>query len=289
MLEDFLKLDEAKMFQKVRNFADVKTDKLKYPLYVSEKYDGVFCCAIKENNKVHIISRTGKPYTSMKHIEDELSKYLLVEGSCYLFEAYIENTAQSVISGYCRDTVNQHPELKAYVHTGLKLVGDKLVGNLLSNEPLKQAVVSEKGNIVFIPFKVVHSLEELQPLADELFAKGKEGIIIRQNANYTQGTRNDNMFRIKENIDFDLEVVDLFEGKNQFINMLGGVICRFENNKLIRVGSGFTKEQRAKFWAEPSLILNKIIEVKAMKKSSKGDLREARFKRIRNDKTKGDF
>ena len=288
MLEDFLKLDEAKMFQKVRNFADVKTEQLSYPLYVSEKYDGVFCCAIKENNKVHIISRTGKPYLSMKHIEDELSEYLL-EGHCYLFEAYIENTAQSVISGYCRDTVNQHPDLKAYVHTGLGLVGDRLVGNLVYSNPLEDFVVSEKGNIIFIPFKVVHSLEELQPLADELFAKGKEGIIIRQNANYIQGTRNDNMFRIKENIDFDLEVVDVFEGKNQFTDMLGGVVCRFENDKLIRVGSGFTKQQRAEFWADPSLIIGKVIEVKAMKKSSKGDLREARFKRIRNDKTKGDF
>lgn len=288
MLEDLLKLDEAKMFQKVRNFADVKTEQLSYPLYVSEKYDGVFCCAIKENNKVHIISRTGKPYLSMKHIEDELSEYLL-EGHCYLFEAYIENTAQSVISGYCRDTVNQHPDLKAYVHTGLDLVGDRLVGNLVYSNPLEDFVVSEKGNIIFIPFKVVHSLEELQPLADELFAKGKEGIIIRQNANYIQGTRNDNMFRIKENIDFDLEVVDVFEGKNQFTDMLGGVVCRFENDKLIRVGSGFTKQQRAEFWVDPSLIIGKVIEVKAMKKSSKGDLREARFKRIRNDKTKGDF
>ena len=97
------------------------------------------------------------------------------------------------------------------------------------------------------------------------------------------------MFRIKENIDFDLEVVDVFEGKNQFTDMLGGVVCRFENDKLIRVGSGFTKQQRAEFWADPSLIIGKVIEVKAMKKSSKGDLREARFKRIRNDKTKGDF
>ena len=288
MLEDLLKLDEAKMFQKVRNFADVKTEQLSYPLYVSEKYDGVFCCAIKENNKVHIISRTGKPYLSMKHIEDELSEHLL-DGYCYLFEAYIENTAQSVISGYCRDTVNQHPELKAYVHTVLDLVGDRLVGNLVYSNPLKDFVVSEKGNLIFIPFKVVYSLEELQPLADELFAKGKEGIIIRQNANYIQGTRNDNMFRIKENIDFDLEVVDVFEGKNQFTDMLGGVVCRFENDKLIRVGSGFTKQQRAEFWVDPSLIIGKVIEVKAMKKSSKGDLREARFKRIRNDKTKGDF
>lgn len=288
MLEDLLKLDEIKMFQKVKNFAEVKTEQLSYPLYVSEKYDGVFCCAIKENNKVHIISRTGKPYLSMKHIEDEISEYLL-DGHCYLFEAYIENTAQSVISGYCRDTVNQHPDLKAYVHTVLDLVGDRLVGNLVYSNPLKDFVVSEKGNLIFIPFKVVYSLEELQPLADELFAKGKEGIIVRQKADYTQGTKNDNMFRIKENIDFDLEVVDVFEGKNQFTDMLGGVVCRFENDKLIRVGSGFTKQQRAEFWADPSLIIGKVIEVKAMKKSSKGDLREARFKRIRNDKTKGDF
>ena len=36
---------------------------------------------------------------------------------------------------------------------------------------------------------------------------------------------------------------------------------RFENDKLIRVGSGFTKQQRAEFLADPSLIIGKVIEV----------------------------
>jgi DNA ligase-1 len=50
-----------------------------------------------------------------------------------------------------------------------------------------------------------------------------------------------------------------------------------------------TDAQRELWWAEPTLINGKVVEVKAMKELPDGSLREPRFKCIREDKTIGDI
>lgn len=289
MLEDFIKLDEDKMVQKVLNFSDVKTRDFDYPLYCSEKFDGCFCLAVKENGIIHILSRTGKPYTSLKHIEEELTT-ILEEGQAVIFEAYNPNIIQSEISGFCRDTLNQHEEVFAYIHTYLTLKGNKLRGSL-TTEHKPEFLAKDFKYLRFVEFIKINNIDNAVRYASELISLGKEGLILRQNGHpYIQGDRNNSMFRIKEKVTFDLEVLDIFEAREgQFAGMMGGVICRFKDDKQIRVGSGFTKEHRQEFLKDPSKIVGKIIEVEAMKQSSKGDLREARFKSIRTDKSKGDF
>ena len=40
---------------------------------------------------------------------------------------------------------------------------------------------------------------------------------------------------------------------------------------IVKVGSGFSDEERALYWAQPDLILNKIVEVKYFESSKNAD------------------
>ena len=102
------------------NFEKVKPEKIKWPLLQSEKLDGCYCLALKLNGAVTIYSRTGEVYKSMKHIES-LLKDLIDNEDIIIYEAYIRGLGQEKISGYCRDTKNQHPELSGACHQYLTL------------------------------------------------------------------------------------------------------------------------------------------------------------------------
>ena len=65
-------------------------------------------------------------------------------------------------------------------------------------------------------------------------------------------------------------------------------MCRWKNGGVIYI-SGMKDSQRHLWWSNPDEIIGKIVQVDAMSESSKGKLREPRFKGIRTDKTEGDF
>ena len=93
-----------------------------FPLMYSEKLDGVFCFAVCDTTSVHIFSRTGEEYLSLEHLKPEL--YDISTTLCtdvIIFEGYAKGVPQPTISGWCRDTKNQHYEVGAYVHDALSL------------------------------------------------------------------------------------------------------------------------------------------------------------------------
>lgn len=93
-----------------------------FPLMYSEKLDGVFCFAVCDTFSVRIFSRTGEEYLSLEHLKGELydiSKTLCTD--VIIFEGYAKGVPQPTVSGWCRDTKNQHYEVGAYIHDALSL------------------------------------------------------------------------------------------------------------------------------------------------------------------------
>lgn len=283
-----------KLIQFSKNLEDVPVKKLKFPMLLSQKVDGVYCLALKMEGKVTIYSRTGEVYTSMKHIEDELNKYM-INSNIIIFEASSYKTRkQSVVSGWARDTKEQHPELHAACHTFITL--DDFVGKptIPYAEGLKILYTllegHDKTKVIIIHQEYVNSLEEALKQVELIWTHCGEGAVLRNpNAYWQGGKRNEDNIKIKEKITLDLEVIGVFVGKGKYTGMLGGVTCRYADGKVVDVGSGFTDAQRSDFWNDQELIIGKIVEIEAMKESDKGKLREPRFKGIRHDKLKGDF
>lgn len=282
--------DKDHLVQKVKNLSDVPSSKLKWPMMMTEKIDGVYCIVIKYNDDVGIFSRTGERYTSMKHIESVMMRNL-DEGEVVIFEAYEPGKPQNIISGHCRDTKNQWTSIIPYCHQYMKL------SEFIEGVGITTAAESYEilGRIVWNTFMQrieswnMYSLEQTMGFVREIWAKGGEGVVLRVPTSvFKAGKRNNDVIRIKQKITYDLEVLDVFEGKGKYAGMCGGLILKFKDNKTVRV-SGMSDNERSEWWSDKSKIVGKVVEVEAMKDSSKGVLREPRFISVRHDKVKGDF
>lgn len=279
---------------------------LKFPAFISEKLDGVFCiarcCMVPDKPSVQIYSRTGEEYKSLEHLKPEL--WEIAQRTCMpflIFEAYTPGTEQPVISGWCRDTKKQHVEVKAYIHDALT-VWDFVTGHTPAYTYgqrlgwLNGVEWADFHWCKLIPQFLIHSEQEAEEFAQKIWNSGGEGAIVRYaHAYYQPGKRDWTMVKYKQGVSYDLEVVSLQPGHGKYEGMLGALICRFRDGKTVTVGSGLTDEQRRMWSPTPAFlnlgddIMHKIVQVDAMAESKNGVLREPRFKGIRYDKLEGDF
>ena len=83
-----------------------------------------------------------------------------------------------------------------------------------------------------------------------------------------------------------LEVTGYYEGKDKFTGMLGGIIVDF-NGVEVRVGGGYTEQQRKDLWEIRDQLLGRIAEVKYMEltNSNPPSLRHPIFLRFRDYKS----
>lgn len=289
--------DSKHLFQKLLPIQQV-TKELHYPMFISEKFDGVFCCYVRDKNDVgHIVSRTGKEYFSMEHLKPELAEYMPDPTDMLLFEAYIPDVPQSIISGACRDTKKQHPELLAYLHTEVSKYGIYRLmfdmGDMFDWEECDRQNIepmSATPHVFGIRHFEIYNRQSLDEFVNYVWDNGGEGAVVHVSAlsRYDYGKRNARMMKVKRNLSYDLRVINVFEGQGKYKGTLGGLYVKWKDGKTIKI-SGMTDDERHKWWKHPSDIVGKIVQVDAMSATSAGLLREPRFKGVRYDKEVADF
>lgn len=97
-------------------------------------------------------------------------------------------------------------------------------------------------------------------LLDKMVAEDKEGLMVNLDVPYKR-KRHSGILKVKRFYTMDLRVVSVEEGEGKYVGMLGKVNVEFNGN-VVGVGSGFTDEQRIKYWEDRDYLVNKIIEVK---------------------------
>lgn len=276
-----------------------------FPMFWSEKLDGCYCIAWKQANadiykagKVGIFSRTGERYTSMRHIEDELN-CIMKHNELVIFEAWCPDTVQSTISGWCREQKEQRPLLQAVCHDLITI--DEFVngGTVPYNEryiKLMERIGVICEHVSLVKQVRVDSMELALTLCEDVWKKGGEGGVLRSIDGLYGGAdgkcfgtkRSSDIIKIKKGVSFDLRVIGVYEGTGKYKGNLGGLECAWKDGGVINI-SGMTDAERGFWWSMPHTIIGKVVQVDAMCLSSKGLLREPRFKGVRTDKTEGDF
>lgn len=88
-----------------------------------------------------------------------------------------------------------------------------------------------------------------------------EGIIINLDTPY-QFKRVKSLIKVKKFNDIDLRCIRIEKGeKGKYKDTLGAIVCRYKDGE-VRVGSGFTEEQRNDFFNNPGKIINEIVTIK---------------------------
>jgi len=112
-------------------------------------------------------------------------------------------------------------------------------------------------------------------------SQGFEGAMVKDlDAPYSQGKRSNAWLKVKAVDAEDCPIVSVHEGNGRLAGTMGHVIVE-NNGRLVRVGGGFTDEQRATIWANRDTVIGSYLEVTFQSKTPDGSLRHPR---IRGDK-----
>jgi len=131
--------------------------------------------------------------------------------------------------------------------------------------------------------ETIFNFSQLQDRFERVIERGLEGLVFKDPESFYSAGYTSLWLKMKRSDTIDLLVVDMYAGKGKYTGMLGGVICQI-GPRTVRVGGGFTDEDRKYYWNFPSRIIGKIIEVSFQEKTNKGSLCHPNFEYLRYDK-----
>lgn len=280
-------------------------------LYSSYKLDGqrVFCLrdTIKWKKHSRAGEYLGNEITTLDHWDEELEKYHELTGMNFLDgEAYRHGMSFDEITSLIRSSVNKKDASALQYHIFFSGRTNNLKESSRKNEMLGippqtlYETFKRYDYLVGVKQKLVkNNDEDIFAKVDEAVAKGFEGIVLRSTEVWIDFKRSYNLLKAKkselggtEELS-DVCVEDIIYGDFtvrehgvETIEYLPVALlvspcdsCDFR----MKVGSGFSLQQRREWKHDESLVVGKVIEIEHQGRGSKGRFRFPRFKRVRSD------
>lgn len=131
-------------------------------------------------------------------------------------------------------------------------------------------------------------LRKIDELLEQIVREDKEGLMLNTDVPYKR-TRHKGILKIKRFYTMDLPITGAEEGSGRLAGRLGAFVLDYKGNE-VKVGSGFTDEQRATYWQQRDSIVGTLCEVKYKEISSDKNtglesLQFPVFVQLRTDKT----
>jgi DNA ligase-1 len=256
--------------------------------YVSRKIDGARCVAIVDSNSdATFYSRTGKEFDTLGVVADGIKALgitnVVFDGELCLVDDDGNEDFQGVMKQLKKkDHTIPNPSFKIF--------------DMISHDEFysKKGEANRSYSIRYNNLREVmrdNTCACLSVLGQELikdddhFAEwtkrgndyGWEGVMLRADEPY-KGKRSKDLLKVKKFFDDEYEVIDTEMGEFRYVKdsaeweetMLSCVMIQHKNN-IVRVGSGFTIEQRQEFYQNPDKILGKIITVQYFEETKNQD------------------
>ena len=244
--------------------------------YVSRKLDGVRCIAIfNEWGEVSLYSRSGKPFTTLNKVKEELQNLeltnMVMDGEVCIVDENGDEDFQSII----KEIKRKNHTIKNPLFQVFDLLTAKDFDTKTSEEDLifrirtLEMVLADTTlkHLKYLPQYLVKGEEMLQEWLTKSQDNNWEGLMLRKNVKY-KGKRSQDILKVKKMHDEEYVVVDvenainrvIVDGKEVDEMMLKNVIIEHKGNR-VQVGSGFSLEEKRNFFKNPHKILNKTITV----------------------------
>lgn len=250
---------------------------------LTTKIDGGRIIALKEDGKVSFYTRAGQKYEGLVDLEDEMSRLmpdnicldgeitLLVRGNLSSKDAYKE-TMKIV-----RTKDKEKHGIKMLVFDAMSVSDFKAQTSSMTYIQRRQMLDCMSAFDTARYFELLPILYrgsdtgEITRILEEEVSNGEEGIMINICDAPYEFKRTNSLLKCKKFDSLDLEVVGVEEGSGRLAGMLGAVQVRYKDGNIVRVGSGFSDAERKQYWANPELILNKVVEVKYFEETTNAD------------------
>ena len=251
---------------------------------ITTKIDGGRIIALKENGHVSFYTRAGQKYEGLVDLEEEMLNFM-PDNICLDGEITLLNKGQLSSKEQYKETM-KIVRTKEKTKHGVKM----LVFDWMPAEDFKKQQCDFSYKIRRVEVERIFDNEydfkyfELLPILyrgsdtskiteilEEEIANGEEGIMINVLEAKYEFKRTNGLLKCKKFDSLDLEVVGVEEGSGRLAGMLGAVQVRYKDGNIVRVGSGFSDAERKQYWANPELILNKLVEVKYFEETTNAD------------------
>lgn len=258
----------------------------KYPLKenvwfaLTQKLNGVRATYYKGK----LYARSGVPYERLDHITDILvaKKFdgLVFDGELTLLdkgdlsdnEAFRKSTG--IINSDDVDKTCICYTIFDVVNTS-EFESDQCVMTYTARRGALDAVAAllpENDHVKILPVLYMGTDQNKIPeLLDQMVREDKEGLMVNLDVPYKR-RRHNGILKVKRFYTMDLPIIECEEGSGRLAGTLGAFVLDYKGNP-VRVGSGFSDEQRTEYWSHRDELAGVLCEVK--------------YKEISSDKTTG--
>jgi hypothetical protein len=291
--------ENSKVAMQVKHFDEVPESKKQYPLIGQVKKDGVFTfVAITESNRVGLFSRTGRRYTNVDHLEEEIMKENRPAG-VYIAELCNDQCSLEILSGIVNPNRKAKlssekkillPFMKLYYHDYLFIpYFIKGVFPFSYKNRLKDLYSCIDADYILRGFEL-NNEKEVRAFAQEMIDKGEEGAVFkRPDCYWVSGHKGYRSMKIVKGVSYDLLCIGYEEGKGKYKGLVANLFFRWKNKETLKamLGKGWTHEDAKEMFDNPTCI-DKVYKVYALQESSRGKLRLPKVGEQRFDKDKPD-
>lgn len=227
-------------------------DNLKYPIWGEPKLDGVRALVKKENNEWIFRSREGRIHPALPHLKDKLESMVLPPNSRFDGELYSHGRAFEEIVSMVKNKA--HPERTQLEYQIFDITGTDLP-YIKRREMIKEP----------LPGRLVYNADEVQVLFGEITAEGYEGLMLRDPESLYQSRRTRSLLKYKAWLDEDRIVTGVVAGEGREEKC---ALLVLDGTLTVRPAASF--EERARWLAEPALVIGRLYKFKYQALTKKG-------------------
>ena len=220
-------------------------DKIIFPVFIQPKLDGVRCLMIVKDSEVSFLSRSGKSYTTLSHIENDVlfsinkeqdfrldgegcSEEITFQESISAVKAIGSNSKK--LKFRCYDIVNDYSQSNRL----------NLISTLVNQ-------INSK-HVIEVETKLAYSKIEVMTLHNLWVEEGNEGAMIRKPSGlYKQGARSSDLLKVKVFDEEEFFVTDIIQGKRAEDLI---AVCHTANSKEFKAKLVGPMDYKAKLWLD---------------------------------------
>ncbi len=270
----------------------------KWPVVCEIKYDGTRVACVWEDQELSIVSRNGLPMPGFEPFARDMKARLrelkahgvslpdmILDGEMDSAEGFYETVGGARRKDGQGEFIPRLFDAVPLAHFKAGKVNAPWRQRCTVARTLVKALAMER--VTFDPGMECYSDEDVQSCFAWAREHNHEGIIVKQPDAPYECKRGYHWMKIKPKATVDIPIIGFEVGTGRNARRLGAAICDLEGVE-VRVGTGWSDEDRTGVWLNQDQCLGLMIEVEYAEKTPDGSLRHPRFVRWRDDKNPED-
>lgn len=252
---------------------------------VERKHDGVRGLWINRQ----LITRGGLPIWCTAHLWPSLARLSAMLDGAFLDMEYVEVGGFGATARRVSKAIHERGPVDGFGHVFIWDAVPEVLWRrggggdpLLDRKVRLRAALATLGDdrLRYVDHVAVASEAHLCQLEAVEYARGGEGVVVKDGRGLHHAGRSRLWQRLKRKLSLDLPVIGYSEATVG--GELGSIIVDHDGVG-VRVHAGFGDRDRATLWHSPAALIGRIAEVEAMEKTDYNSLRQPRFTGWRDD------